>query len=165
VVIINAPQVSSVVERVKGCLEVFAKAEGINVLSSDQDGKGSRDGGMNVMQGMLTRYDHIDAVFAINDPQAIGADLASRQQGREGMIITAVDGAPDAEAALKDEKALQFKASATQDPFAMAQLAVRAGAAILAGDAPAEQIQLLDSALVTRDNVGEYVGWASERAE
>jgi ribose transport system substrate-binding protein len=165
VVIINAPQVSSVVERVKGCLEVFAKAEGINVLSSDQDGKGSRDGGMNVMQGMLTRYDHIDAVFAINDPQAIGADLASRQQGREGMIITAVDGAPDAEAALKDEKALQFKASATQDPFAMAQLAVRAGAAILAGDAPAEQTQLLDSALVTRDNVGEYVGWASERAE
>jgi ribose transport system substrate-binding protein len=163
VVIINGPQVSSVIERVKGCLDVFSKTPDIKVLSSDQDGKGSRDGGMNVMQGLLTRFDKIDAVFAINDPIAIGADLAARQQNRGGIVITAVDGAPDVEAALKDEKSIQIEASASQDPFTMAQLAVRAGAEILNGGQPAEQVQLMDSKLVTRDNVNDYLGWASER--
>jgi ribose transport system substrate-binding protein len=165
VIIENGPQVSSVVERVKGCKSVIAKAPGITILSDDQDGKGSRDGGMNVMQGYLTRYEKIDAVFAINDPQAIGSDLATRQQGRAGIIFTAVDGAPDAEAALKDPKAAMFQASASQDPFTMARRAVAVGAQILNGEKPANPVELLDSSLVTRENVKDYVGWASERAE
>jgi ribose transport system substrate-binding protein len=163
VVIINGPQVSSVIERVKGCEAVLAKSPDIKVLSDDQDGKGTRDGGMAVAQGLLTRYEKIDAIFAINDPQAIGADLAARQQNRSGMVITAVDGAPDIEAALKDEKAVQIQASASQDPYTMAQLAVKAGVEILNGNKPANPMTLMDSKLVTRDNVKDYVGWASER--
>lgn len=163
VVIINGPQVSSVTERVKGCKEVFAQSPGITILSDDQDGKGSRDGGMNVMQGMLTRFDDIKGVFAINDPEAIGADLAAKQMNRSGMVITSVDGAPDAEAALKAENATQFEASASQDPYTMAQLAVRAGNQILQGEAPAEQVQLMDLSLVTRENVADYKGWEAER--
>jgi ribose transport system substrate-binding protein len=165
VVIINGPQVFSVIERVKGCKEVLGKYPDIKIQSDDQDGKGTRDGGMNVAQGLLTRYEKIDGIFAINDPQAIGADLAARQQMRSGIVITSVDGAPDVEAALKDPKAIQIKASASQDPFTMAQLAVKAGVEILNGGKPAEQIQLMDSKLVTRDNVNEYTGWASERAD
>ena len=150
-------------ERVKGCKEVFAQSPGITILSDDQDGKGSRDGGMNVMQGMLTRFDDIKGVFAINDPEAIGADLAAKQMNRSGMVITSVDAAPDAEAALKAENATQFEASASQDPYTMAQLAVRAGNQILQGEAPAEQVQLMDSSLVTRENVADYKGWEAER--
>lgn len=161
VVIMNGPQVSSVIERVKGCQSVFEKAPGIKVIGSDQDGKGSRDGGMNVMQGYLTRYDKINAVFAINDPQVIGADLAARQQNRSGMILTSVDGAPDIEAALKDPKAVQVEASASQDPYTMARHAFIAGVGILNGKQPANKVELMDSKLVTRDNVGSYVGWSS----
>lgn len=161
VVIMNGPQVSSVIERVKGCQSVFEKAPGIKVIGSDQDGKGSRDGGMYVMQGYLTRYDKINAVFAINDPQVIGADLAARQQNRSGMILTSVDGAPDIEAALKDPKAVQVEASASQDPYTMARHAFIAGVGILNGKQPANKVELMDSKLVTRDNVGSYVGWSS----
>ena len=50
------------------------------------------------MQGHLTRFPKIDAVFTINDPQAIGTDLAAKQLNRTGIIITSVDGAPDIEA-------------------------------------------------------------------
>ena len=151
VVIINGPQVSAVVDRVNGCKAVLGKTPDIKILSSDQDGKGARDGGMNVMQGLLTRYAKIDGVFSINDPQTIGADLAARQQNRSGMIMTSVDGAPDIEAALKDPKAIQIQASASQDPYTMAQLAVKAGVEILAGKKPAEKVTLMDSKLVTRD--------------
>ena len=51
VIIQNGPQVSAVIDRVKGCKSVLAKAPGIKVLSDDQDGKGSREGGMDVMLG------------------------------------------------------------------------------------------------------------------
>lgn len=159
VIIQNGPQVTAVVDRVKGCKEVFAKAPGIKVLSDDQDAKGSREGGMNVMQAHLTRYPKIDAVFAINDPQAIGTDLAAKQLNRKNIIITAVDGAPDIEAALKADT--QIYASSSQDPYAMARLAVEVGYGILNGKKPAKTEILMDSKLVTRDNVKDYKGWSS----
>ncbi|WP_315734349.1 MULTISPECIES: ABC transporter substrate-binding protein [unclassified Bradyrhizobium] len=165
VIIENGPQVSAVIDRVNGCKSVFAKAPGIKVLSSDQDGKGSREGGLTVTQGYLTRFPKIDAIFAINDPQAIGTDLAARQQQRTGIIITAVDGAPDIEAALKDPASQQIQASASQDPFFMARRAVQIGVNILNGQKPASTVELLPSKLITRDNVGEYKGWTSERKE
>ncbi len=54
------------------------------------------------MQSLLTRFPKVDGIFAINDPQAIGSDLAAKQQNRTGIVITSVDGAPDIETALKD---------------------------------------------------------------
>jgi ribose transport system substrate-binding protein len=163
VIIQNGPQVSAVVDRVNGCKSVFAKAPGIKVLSSDQDGKASREGGLTVMQGHLTRFPKIDAVFAINDPQAIGTDLAAKQLNRSGIVITAVDGAPDIEASLKDPNSPQIQASASQDPYAMAQLAVRLGVDALNGKKPAQTVTLMESKLVTRDNVKDYKGWSSPR--
>ena len=163
VIIQNGPQVSAVVDRVNGCKTVFKKAPGIKVLSDDQDGKGSRDGGLAVMQGHLTRFQKIDAVFAINDPQAIGTDLAAKQLNRSGIIITAVDGAPDIEASLKDPNSPQVQASASQDPYAMAQLAVKLGVDAMNGKKPEQTVTLMESKLVTRDNVKDYKGWTSPR--
>ena len=43
----------------------------------------------------------------------------------------------------------------------MARLAVQAGVKILNGEKPAEEVQLMDSKLVTRDNVKDFQGWTS----
>jgi len=99
-VIVNGPQVCSVTERVKGRKAVLAKSPGIRILFSDQEAKGSRDGGLAVMQSLLTRFPKIDGVFAINDPTGIGVELTATQQHRTSFPITAVDDAPDAEAQL-----------------------------------------------------------------
>jgi ribose transport system substrate-binding protein len=161
VVIVNGPQVSSVIERVKGCKDVLAKSPGIKILSSDQDAKGSRDGGLAVMQSLLTRFPKIDGVFAINDPTGIGVELAAKQLHRTNFPITAVDGAPDAETQLKDPNSPQFVASASQDPFLMARLAVQEGVGLLNGKKPDKNPMLMDSKLVTRENVAQYQGWTS----
>lgn len=161
VIIQNGPQVSAVVDRVNGCKSVFARTPGIKVLSDDQDGKGSREGGMNVMQGHLTRFPKIDAVFAINDPQAVGTDLAARQFKRQQLVIASVDGAPDIEAALKG--GTQVEASASQDPWAMAQKAVDIANDIVNGKRPASPMVLMPSTLITRANVGSYKGWSTPR--
>ncbi len=160
-IIVNGPQVSSVIERVQGCKAVIAKHPGVKLLSSDQDAKGSRDGGLAVMQSLLTRFQKVDGVFAINDPTAIGAELAAKQINRTSFPITAVDGAPDAETALKDPNSKQFVASASQDPFLMARLAVQEGEKLLKGEKLAKDVMLMDSKLVTRDNVNDYKGWTS----
>ncbi|MFL5252377.1 MAG: ABC transporter substrate-binding protein [Rhodopila sp.] len=160
-IILNGPQVSSVIERVNGCKEVIGKNSGVKLLSSDQDAKGSREGGLAVMQSLLTRYPTVDGVFAINDPTAIGAVLAAKQMQRTNFPITSVDGAPDAETALKDPNQKQFVATASQDPFQMARLAVQEGVGLLAGKKPEKDPLLMDSKLVTRENVGEYQGWTS----
>lgn len=161
VIIQNGPQVSAVIDRVNGCKSVFKKAPGIKVLSDDQDAKGSREGGLNVMQNHLTRFPKIDAVFTINDPQAIGTDLAAKQLNRKNIIITSVDGAPDIEGALKAEG--QVQASASQDPYMIAQKAVELGQDILNGKKPASPMLLLPSTLITRDNVKDYKGWSAPR--
>ena len=162
VIIINGPQVSAVIDRVVGCKKVFGANSGIKVLSDDQDAKGSRDGGLNVMQSMLTRFEKIDAVFAINDPTGIGASLAAKQANRTNLFITAVDGAPDIEAELKDTSSLLL-ASSSQDPYAMAQLATQIGIDLINGKKPAQQVTLLPSKLVTRENVADYKGWTAAR--
>jgi ribose transport system substrate-binding protein len=161
VIIQNGPQVSAVIDRVKGCKEVLGKNPNIEILSDDQDAKGSREGGLNVMQGHLTRYPEIDAVFTINDPQAVGSDLAAKQLGRSEFFITSVDGAPDIEAALKGNTLVV--ASASQDPYAMAQQAVEVGYKIMNGEKPEESMILMPSTLITRENVAEYKGWTSPR--
>ncbi|MFD1625993.1 ABC transporter substrate-binding protein [Azospirillum griseum] len=161
VIIMNGPPVSAVVDRVNGCKSVLAKASGIKLLSDNQNAKGSREGGLEVMIGYLTAYDKVDAVFAINDPQAIGADLAAKQLKRTGIVITAVDGAPDIETALKQPGNL-VEASSAQDPFAMAQKAVDIGYQLMQGKTIDKPVTLIPSDLITRENVGQYKGWTSK---
>ena len=162
VLIINGPQVSSVVDRVNGCKEVFAKHPDIKILSDNQDAKGSRDGGFSVAQSLLTRFPKVDGIFAINDPTAIGANLAAKQLGRSEFIITSVDGAPDIEAELKSGTSL-IKASASQDPYAMAGEALVLANEVLNGKKPEKSVVLLDPRLITADNLAEYQGWTAAR--
>ena len=161
VVIINGPPVSAVADRVAGAEAVFRATPGIRLLSRDQNAGGNRQGGMNVMTDLLTAHPQIDAVFAINDPSGLGAALALRQARRDNVVVAAVDGAPDAEKALRDEKNA-FAASAAQDPFTMAGKAVEVGFGILQGRPAPEGRVLVPVSLITRDNIAGYRGWTNK---
>ena len=161
VVIINGPPVSAVADRVAGAEAVFRATPGVRLLSRDQNAGGNRQGGMNVMTDLLTAHPQIDAVFAINDPSGLGAALALRQARRENVVVAAVDGAPDAEKALRDEKNA-FAASAAQDPFTMAGKAVEVGFGILQGRPAPEGRVLVPVSLITRDNIAGYRGWTNK---
>ncbi len=161
VVIINGPPVSAVSDRVKGCEQILAKYPEIKVLSRDQNAEGNRDGGLRVMSDLLTSFPKIDAVFAINDPTGIGAELAAKQAKRSEFFIVGVDGAPEAKSAIETKDSL-FVATAAQDPFQMAVRAVEVGNDILQGNKPASSTILIPVKLVTRENVKQYQGWTSK---
>lgn len=160
ILIVNGPPVSGVIDRVAGCKEVLAASPNIKILSDNQNGIGTREGGLNITTGLLTAHDDVKAIFTINDPSAIGADLAAKQLNRSGIVITTVDGSPDIEAALKGNTLIE--ASSAQLPSALAAAAVKSGVALLKGETLAQPTVLVAPKLITRDNVGDYKGWNSK---
>lgn len=161
VVIINGPPVTAVMDRVAGARDVFAKYPDIQILSDNQNAGGSRDGGLKVMSDLLTSFQQIDAVFAINDPTGIGAELAIQQAGREDeMFVVGVDGSPDAVVALKDPDSI-FLATAAQDPKGMTERAVEIGYNLATKQQKPEQALIkMPVRLITKDNVASFEGWS-----
>jgi ribose transport system substrate-binding protein len=158
VVIVNGQPVTSVRDRIAGVLSVFKKYPDIKILSQNQNAEGTIAGGQRVMNDLLTLYRHLDAVFAVNDPTAIGCDLAAQQARRTEFFIVGVDGSPQAVEALRRKQSL-FEATSAQDPYLMAQKAVEAGYGVLQGKKPEKETILIPVKLITRDNVGDYTGW------
>src|SRR5271154_1163243 len=46
------------------------------------------------MESALSRFDHIDLVYAHNDPGAHGAYLAAKSAGRDGIVFVGIDALP-----------------------------------------------------------------------
>ncbi|RCJ33949.1 transcriptional regulator [Nostoc punctiforme NIES-2108] len=158
VVIVNGPPVDSVTQRVSGCENVLSKYPDIKILSKNQNAEGSRDGGLRVMTDLLTTFPKIDAVFAINDPSGVGAELAANQAQRKDFFIVGVDGAPEAITAIANKDGI-YAATATQNPRGMAEKAVQVGNDILNGKKPSSSTILIPVKLITKDNVSTEKGW------
>ena len=164
VIILNGPQISAVIDRVNGCEKVLAAHPGIHILSDNQDAQGSREGGLAKGQGLLIRFPHVNAIFAINDPTAIGLNLAAHQLNRHGFFITSVDGSPDVVTEIKNPNSL-IKASSAQDPYGMASHAYALAVDVLHGRKPASPVVLIKPTLVTAANVGAYTAWNTQPHE
>jgi len=158
VVIINGPPVSAVQNRVEGCMTELKKHPEIKLLSYNQNAKGSREGGLEIMTALLAANPKIDGVFAINDPTAIGADLAAKQAQRSEFFIVGVDGSPDGEEALKRGNSL-FVATPAQDPQVMAAKAVEIGYEILQGKPAPTGPVLIPVTMTDKNNIGSDKGW------
>src|ERR1700726_868797 len=156
IVIINGPPVTAVTDRVAGFVEEISKHPDLKIVSQDQNAGGSRDGGLRVMSDLLTAFPKIDAVFAINDPTAIGCDLAAKQAQRKEFFIVGVDGSPEIVPFLKDPASL-IAAPAAQDPYMMAQEAVEIGYKIMQAK---QDLTLIPVGLITKENVARYAGWS-----
>lgn len=159
IVIINGPPVSAVTDRVKGFLSVVKNYPGIKILSQDQNAGGSRDGGLKVMSNLLTAYPDINAVFGINDPTSIGANLAATQAHRSDFFIVSVDGSPDVIKQLSEKNNL-ILGTAAQDPVTMGMKAVDLGQKIMGGTQKADgSTILIPVKWIDKQNMATYKGW------
>nr|WP_199067935.1 substrate-binding domain-containing protein [Chromobacterium sp. ASV5] len=156
-VIQSGPPVSSVADRIAGCRKALAAYPRLRVLSDDGDGQGSSWGGRKLTMEQLQRYPKLDAIFTINDRQALGAEQAAHSLRRPNVLIASVDGSPDIERALRRPGSIV--ASACQQPAAIGAEAVKLGARLLRGEAPASRVVIVPVQLVTRKNLTGYQGW------
>lgn len=149
-VIINGVLVSSVIERVAGCKSALNKYPNITLLSDRMNGTGSVEGGMEAMTYLMEEYDHIDAVFTINDPTAFGALRAALQANRNEFILASVDGAPFA-LDLIQQANNPWIATAVQRPVQMAEKAIEIGMALLEGRDVPQRFILIPAVLVEKN--------------
>lgn len=158
VIIISGPPVSATTDRVAGCLSKLESSPGIRVLSSDRNGGGNSEGGFAKMTDLLTAFPHIDAVFAINDPTAIGADDAAHQAGRKDFFIVGVDGAPKAKERMRDADSL-IVATVAQMPDLLAQKAVELGYMLIRQKPLSKREVKIPAVLLTRESASDVGGW------
>lgn len=73
-------------DRVDAAKKVFAKYPDIKILA-DQPAMWNRTKGLSLMEGFLTRFPHIDAVWAQDDDTALGALQAIKEAGRDKQMF------------------------------------------------------------------------------
>ncbi|WP_082866302.1 substrate-binding domain-containing protein [Marinomonas gallaica] len=147
-VIINGVSVSSVLERVAGCKSAINRYPNITLLSDRLNGTGSQEGGMEAMTYLMEEYDHLDAVFAINDPTASGALMAAQHANRNEFVLASVDGSQFAIDAIQQPNL--WIATAVQRPKLMAERAVEIGLALLKGEEVRQRFILIPAQLVQK---------------
>ncbi|UGS33835.1 sugar ABC transporter substrate-binding protein [Capillimicrobium parvum] len=107
VLVIGSPPVPALQFRIK-CFTDAAKAAGLKVLDREDNMEDSAARSQAITQDLLTKYPDTDAVWAYNDPTAIGAAAAVTSAGRdvwsgdkEGVIVIGNNGDADAIAAIR----------------------------------------------------------------
>lgn len=115
VAILHFPQAESCQQRVKGFLEVVTEHNDSVTASADRggrieivatlDGGGMRDEGHDAARDALQANPDLAAIFAINDPSALGAYAALEAAGRADQVrIIGFDGQTSGKQAIRDGK-------------------------------------------------------------
>ncbi|MEO8409023.1 MAG: substrate-binding domain-containing protein, partial [Propionivibrio sp.] len=159
VVILSGPSVSSIADRIAGCRAKLDAIPGIQVLSADRNGGGSSEGAFIKMTDILTQFPRIDAVFAINDPTALGVEEAALQAKRNEFFIVGIDGAPRVKARMREVDSL-IVATVAQMPDVLAQKAVESGYALMQKRPLPEPVVLIPPELLTHDSLPDSSDWS-----
>lgn len=161
VALLGGPPAPDAAARLFGCADALSRVPDVHVASIGADGQGTQEGGRRAMRDLFGTG-QIDAVFAIDDAEALGAADAATDLGRN-LLVAGPEGSPAMEAALANRARPGVVAAAAIDPYGMGAAAIRAGNDARNGRDPKPEDRLLDPALVTRDTVHDYKGWLAAR--
>ncbi len=155
VVILEVPSSGSVGElRKKGFDETIAE------IAPDMDlqyfaSEFTREAGLKDMADILTKIDHIDAVYSMDDETSIGALQAIAEAGRTYIkVITGGGGAQEYFKMMPENEEIWIQ-SALYSPL-MVKDAVDMALDVLNGE-EVDPVKIIPSAVVDRDNCDEYI--------
>ena len=108
IAIIDYPDVESCQLRVKGFREVIETHNGTTdgakiEIATTLNGRGAREAGHSCARDAIQAHPDLVAMFAINDPSALGARVALEDAGKADAVrIIGFDGAPEGKQAILD---------------------------------------------------------------
>lgn len=147
------PGYTTAMERAGGFENRLAEAcPGVELLET-QPGNWNRERAQRVMEDFLTKYDHIDGVYAGDDNMGVGALNAAKGAGRaDGIIfIGATNFAVGYDAIARGE----YYGSIYQSPVDDAEAALQTALDVLAGeDLP--KMNFFDTPKITAENLEEF---------
>jgi ribose transport system substrate-binding protein len=109
VAILHMKQAESCILRVKGFREAIdahnAQSPAKVNIVQELEGSGAKDIGFKAAEDAIQTHPNLRAVFAINDPSALGAVAAIEKAKKTGQILViGFDGQPEGKQAIKDGK-------------------------------------------------------------
>jgi ribose transport system substrate-binding protein len=137
--------------RNKGVHDVFDTYPDIQVI--DQSTMWLGEKGLSITENILTSDPDIVAIFAANDPPALGAVQALKAAGRSDVIVVGFDGTKDGLQAVKDGA---LAADVLQFPDAMGIIGVDLMVRHLNGETIPEKVDS-GSGLATAENIDQYL--------
>ncbi len=153
IVILHLSVNRACIDRVEGFKAEMARHPDMKILDT-QEGKGTAEGAGPVMRDLLARFPELDAVFAINDPSALGSIAAIEAAGRAGQVtVVSVDGSRQGAAAILAGKLLS---SAAQYPSEIGGIAATKAYDYLAGK-PVEKDIKIPVKLITKENAASVL--------
>ncbi|MGW9402822.1 ABC transporter substrate-binding protein [Arthrobacter sp. NPDC055585] len=157
ILIIDGTPTTSIQDRVAGCEEALAEAPEVKVVGQ-QNGNNGRERALTLATDMITASPGIVGIFGVNDPSALGANLAAQQAGKTDLIITGVDGSPEAVEEM-GKAASMFKGTAAQDPNLLGSTALEMAVKLRSGETLENDTVLVPSSIVDSSNLATYKGW------
>lgn len=141
-------------ERVDAFNAVMKTHPGIKVLDAKY-GNWNRDDAFKVMQDYLTRFNHIDAVWASDDDMAVGVQKAIEQSKRTDIkLVLGGAGSKDYIKKVMDADKI-VSADVTYSPTMIADAMKLTAAARVKGTKMAEKT-IIPSVLITKENAKQY---------
>jgi inositol transport system substrate-binding protein len=148
----GTPGLSHTQERKKGFEEAVGRSDVTTIasLSANYD----RAEGMKVTEDWIQSFPKFDGIIAANDQMALGALEALKGADRlKGVLISGVDGVPDALTAIK---AGEMSQTIFQDAVGQAKAAFEVVEGIKKGEQPPAE-KLVPFASITKENVDQFI--------
>lgn len=141
------------IDRVAGFKETLKDYPEMEILDV-QEAKGTTEGARPVMRDLIGRYPHLDAVFAINDPNSLGVISALDSANKlDQVTIVTVDGS---QAGIKAIQAGKLHSTSAQFPKEIGKIAAEKMLAHLNGE-PVEKDVKVRVELITAENAEQHL--------
>ncbi|QGQ23855.1 sugar ABC transporter substrate-binding protein [Gimesia benthica] len=141
------------IDRVAGFKETLQKYPEMEILDV-QEAKGTTEGARPVMRDLIGRYPDLNAVFAINDPNALGVISALDSANKlDDVTIVTVDGS---QAGIKAIQAGKLHSTSAQFPKEIGKIAAEKMLAHLNGE-PVEKDVKVRVELITAENAEQHL--------
>jgi len=157
ILIVDGTPTTSIQDRMTGCGEALAANPDVSVVGT-QNGDNGRERALTLTTDMLTAHPDVAGIFGVNDPSALGATLAAQQAGKSDIVITGVDGSPEAVKEMSSASSM-FKATSAQNPNLLGSTALDMAVQLRSGETLDNDTVLVPSSIVTGETLSTYEGW------
>jgi ribose transport system substrate-binding protein len=148
--------------RAAGFRDEMAKHEGFEIVA-ELNGNDTVEGGFQVTRDTLAVNPNLVGIYATNDPEAIGANQALKQAGKNGVSDVLLVGFNGDAPALELIQAGEMAGTIRQDPYGQGKAAVEAALTLLEGgtlEYSEEETRSIyfPVEVVTAENVDQFIG-------
>ncbi|QDT94207.1 sugar ABC transporter substrate-binding protein [Gimesia algae] len=141
------------IDRVEGFKTELEQHPEMKILDV-QEAQGTTEGARPVMRDLIGRYPDLDAVFAINDPNALGVISALDSANKlDRVTIVTVDGS---QAGIKAIQAGKLHSTSAQFPQEIGKIAAEKMLAHLKGESVDKEVKVRVE-LITAENAEQYL--------